>query len=162
MFQSSTQRKLLNNHRLQQQNNKPLNKIETDQVTNNSPTIITIPHFMEFSQRLNLSSSIDENEIISIDGNNDTHQYLSFSKRETPVLRTKMPIVNQNGNLKMNFSQKVNNLVMKQPVSSLDYFRKERPKNHVQENDNHNKQSTTTERFNHFLKKQFFISQDKK
>ena len=84
MAQSSSQRRLQNIHRFQQPtNNKLLYRVEFDQTSNISPTIITMPNLMEFTRRLSCSSSINDNDMITMDTQiNTTNKFSSFSKQK--------------------------------------------------------------------------------
>ncbi|CAF4705607.1 unnamed protein product, partial [Rotaria socialis] len=156
--QNSSQKRLQNTHRFQQQtNNKFLNRFEFDQTNNISPAIITMPNLMEFTRRLSCSSSIHDNDMTTMDTQiNTTNKFSSVPKHETPILHRKMFIVTPNKNLQRTFSQKINNCLVKQPKTSLDYFIKERSISNLQENNNHT-QLNTTESFTQNLKKQFYI-----
>ena len=91
---------------------------------------------MEFTRRLSHSSSINENEMTSItDTQIDSNTVRSYPKHEVPVLRTKTANNNPNGNLKQAFSQKFNNYVVQQPLSSIESVLKERSISQTQEND---------------------------
>ncbi|CAM4954826.1 unnamed protein product [Rotaria socialis] len=160
--QNSSQKRLQNTHRFQQQtNNKFLNRFEFDQTNNISPAIITMPNLMEFTRRLSCSSSIHDNDMTTMDTQiNTTNKFSSVPKHETPILHRKMFIVTPNKNLQRTFSQKINNCLVKQPKTSLDYFIKERSISNLQENNNHT-QLNTTESFTQNLKKQFYIPFEK-
>ncbi|CAF1047502.1 unnamed protein product [Rotaria sordida] len=160
IFQNLPQRRLKILHRFQQENTKSLNRNEIDQINNISPSIITMPHFMEFTRRLSRSSSINDNDITTIDTQIDSNTFNSYKIHETPILHTKNSINNSNINLKRRFSQKLNNHLLKQPLTSIDYIIKERPINSIQDN-NYQNQSNETQRLNQILKKQFYLPFEK-
>ncbi|CAF0947049.1 unnamed protein product [Rotaria sordida] len=160
IFQNLPQRRLKILHRFQQENTKSLNRNEIDQINNISPSIITMPHFMEFTRRLSRSSSINDNDITTIDTQIDSNTFNSYKIHETPILHTKTSINNSNINLKRRFSQKLNNHLLKQPLTSIDYIIKERPINSIQDN-NYQNQSNETQRLNQILKKQFYLPFEK-
>ncbi|CAF3762309.1 unnamed protein product, partial [Rotaria sp. Silwood1] len=151
-----TQKRLQNINRIQQQNNKSLNKIENDQISNISPSIITMPHLMEFTRRLSRSSSINDNDTTT----NDSNTIKSLSKYDTSVLRRNLSINNSNTNLKKTYLQKQNNLIVKQSLNSIDYIIKERSISSLQDN-YHQNQSNANDRLNQILKKQFFLPFEK-
>ncbi|CAF1266109.1 unnamed protein product, partial [Rotaria sp. Silwood1] len=150
------QKRLQNINRIQQQNNKSLNKIENDQISNISPSIITMPHLMEFTRRLSRSSSINDNDTTT----NDSNTIKSLSKYDTSVLRRNLSINNSNTNLKKTYLQKQNNLIVKQSLNSIDYIIKERSISSLQDN-YHQNQSNANDRLNQILKKQFFLPFEK-
>lgn len=153
VFKSLPNRRIQRIHRPQQKPNTN-NIKDLEPITNISPPIITMPNLMEFTRRLSRSSSIIDSEMTIID------TQIDLKKQETPpVLRTKIPIVNNNN--KRTISQKnPNNVVQQQPFDSIESVLKERSINLIQ--DDSNEQSNRIRRVNQIFKRQIFLPFDKK
>jgi hypothetical protein len=147
MFKSLSQRRL---RRIDRRN-----KNDIEQTSNVSPSVVTMPRLTEFTRRLSHTSSINDNDTTTII---DT-QIDSSPKQESPILRTKMPMVNNSGNLKRPFTQKINNYVVQQPLSSIESVLKDRSIRIVEENNN---QSNTIRNVDQIFKKQYYLPFDKK
>lgn len=154
MFKSLAQRQFQRTHRHQK---NP--KIDLEPLNNTSPPIITMPHLMEFTRRLSPSSSNNDNDTTIVDTPMDSNPNRSIPKTETPVLRTKIPIVNNNGNLKRVFAQKINNFVVHQPLTSIESVLKERS---IRMTQDANHQANAAQRANQIFKKQIYLPFDKK
>jgi hypothetical protein len=148
MFKSLPNKRLQHIQRRQQQQQQN-NKNDTEQSNNMCPPIITMPHLMEFTRRLSHSSSINDNDDTQID--------TSPPKQETPIVRTKMPIVNNN---KRTFSQKIPNYVLQQPIGTMGSIIKEQSISLLQENSTD--QSNKLRSVNQIFKRQIFLPFEKK
>jgi hypothetical protein len=155
MFKSLPNKRLQHIQRRQQQQQQN-NKNDTEQTNNMCPPIITMPHLMEFSRRLSYSSSLNDNDGTITDTQIDSNSIHSPSKQETPILRTKMPILNN----KRTFSQKIPNYVLQSPLSTIESVLKERSIGLTQENSPN--QSNRLRCVNQIFKKQIFLPFEKK
>ncbi len=148
--------KSLRHRHLQRIHQRQQAKNENEQLNIHVPPIITMPPLIEFQRRLSHSSSMIEYDTSLVDTHfESTPPLRSLPRRETPILHPRMPIANDNSNLRRTLSQKLNN----QPLSSFETVIRERSTRFTPENQN---RSTAVQRVNQVVKKQIFLPFDKK
>lgn len=153
IFKGLPTRRLQRIHQRQQMNN---HKTDHDQTSNNPPPIITIPNLMEFSRRLSRSSSIYESDTTITDPPIDSTSPQSFLRRETPIIRSKGPIHNDNGSVKRSYANKLNGYLVHQPLNSMESVLKERSVRF------HQGSTNTLQRANQVFKKQIYLPFERK
>lgn len=151
--------KSLHPRRLQRIRHRPQMNKKTDNelTTNIAPPVISMPNLMEFSRRLSRSSSIYESDTTITDTQIDSTSPQSFLRRETPIIRSRIPINNENGQQsRRTYANKFNGFVLPQHMSSVDSILKERSVRFQQA------ASNTLQRANQVFKKQIYLPFERK